>query len=234
MRLRFLFTLFLLTFASEGFAQYFDMRRGNGLYGEGNYAASKVYYDKIVSEEATLDNKKEALFNSGNALYKMGKFDDAQKLFEPLATSDTLSTALRSQAYFNMGNGYFKKAQAAPQEKDMWLQLAVKNYKDALKLNPDDREAKQNYEFARASLKRENQKKQQDKNQQQQDQQDEEDEEIIPSEFAKMLKKQAEELVRQRNYSGAQSLMEQGLQKDKTVARYKGFISRIKTVNQSF
>ena len=52
-----------------------------------------------------------------------------------------------------------------------------------------------------------------------------------PSEFAKKLKAQADQLVAGRRYKEAYDLMVDGLKKDETVSSYQTFIDRIKVVD---
>ncbi len=142
-------------------AQYFDLRDGNNKYLAGDYDAAKQRYDKIIAESEKLNDKKEAIFNSGNALYRMKKFDDAENDYRKIAENDALDPTLRADAYYNIGNGYFTRAKNAQgEQKESLLKNAIKHYKESLKLNPNDFQAKQNLEFAKALLKQEEEKKQ--------------------------------------------------------------------------
>lgn len=53
---------------------------------------------------------------------------------------------------------------------------------------------------------------------------------IIPSEFAKKIKAQADKLIAQTQYNAAFSLLTDALKKDKTVAAYNDFIKRTKDI----
>ncbi|MCB1073843.1 MAG: hypothetical protein KDK96_12210, partial [Chlamydiia bacterium] len=94
------------------------------------------------------------------------------------------------------------------------------HYKNALKKNPSNQDARYNYELLKKLIQE--QKNQQDQNKNQKNQE--------PSEYAKQMKKKAEELVAQRNYNDAYNLMQMALQKDQTVSSFNDFISRIKDV----
>ncbi|MFQ3597897.1 MAG: hypothetical protein SNJ55_12925 [Chloroherpetonaceae bacterium] len=142
-------------------AQYFDLREGNNKYLAGEYDEAKRRYDKIIAEEEKFENKKEAVFNSGNALYRMNKLDEAESDYRKIADNATLSPALRADALYNIGNGYFTRAKDTQgEQKESLLKDAVKHYKESLKLNPNDFQAKQNLELAKALLKQEEEKKQ--------------------------------------------------------------------------
>jgi|YNPBryulayer2012_1023412.scaffolds.fasta_scaffold01024_1 tetratricopeptide (TPR) repeat protein len=151
-------------------AQYFELREGNNKYLAGDYDEAKRRYDKIIAEEERFENKKEAIFNSGNALYRMKKFDDAESDYRKIAENATLPPILRADAYYNIGNGYFTRAKDAQgEQKESLLKDAIKHYKESLKLNPNDLQAKQNLEFAKALLKQEEEQKQGNNQNNQQD-----------------------------------------------------------------
>jgi tetratricopeptide (TPR) repeat protein len=151
-------------------AQYFELREGNNKYLAGDYDEAKRRYDKIIAEEERFENKKEAIFNSGNALYRMKKFDDAESDYRKIAENAILPPILRADAYYNIGNGYFTRAKDAQgEQKESLLKDAIKHYKESLKLNPNDLQAKQNLEFAKALLKQEEEQKQGNNQNNQQD-----------------------------------------------------------------
>lgn len=158
------FIIVLLLFIVQSFplmAQYFDLRDANSKYLAGDYEEAKRRYDKIIAESEKFDDKKEAIFNSGNALYRMKKFDDAESDYRKIAENDALDPSLRADAFYNIGNSYFTRAKDAQgEEKEPLLKDAIKQYKESLKLNPNDLQAKQNLELAKAILKQEEEKKQ--------------------------------------------------------------------------
>jgi len=100
----------------------------------------------------------------------MKKFDDAESDYRKIAENATLTPILRADAYYNIGNGYFTRAKDAQgEQKESLLKDAIKHYKESLKLNPNDLQAKQNLEFAKALLKQEEEQKQGNNQNNQQD-----------------------------------------------------------------
>ena len=77
-------------------------------------------------------------YNLGRALYEQGDFQPAQEAFDRAAGgfSDRLR---RSQAFYNAGNALFRQGKFSE---------AVEKYKQALRMNPADLDAKHNLEFA--------------------------------------------------------------------------------------
>ena len=186
---------------------------GNEAYKKGDYEQALAKY-----KDALLDDplNEIALFNQADALYKLKKYDQAIENYQKVSASKNLQ--LSAKAYYNIGNALFQQNK---------LPQCIASYKKSLELNPDDFEAKYNLELARAKLKELSKKQKQQQNGQRQNQQRQK---IEPSEYAKQLKAQAEELVAKRHYARAYQLMSDGLKRDKTVAAFQSFINRIKDV----
>ncbi len=101
----------------------------------------------------------EARYNLANALIKGKKMEGADPLLKALAADSLRSNTDRSEAFYNLGNSQFEQQK---------LEEALESYKDAIRLNPDDMEAKYNYSYVKTLLSQQ----QQDQNQDQQQDQD--------------------------------------------------------------
>ena len=102
-------------------------------YQNQNYEAAEKYYNSILSTDS--DNS-EAHFGKGSSLFMQDDIKNAEiKFNESLASSETL---LKSKAFYNLGNISYKNKK---------LNDALQFYKKALELNPNDDEARYNYEF---------------------------------------------------------------------------------------
>ena len=121
---------------------------GNDLYKEQKYSDAEVNYRKALDRERELV---QGHFNLGNALHKQGKFGDAVKEFETALTKAEQADT-KAFAHYNIGNAKMKEEQ---------YQDAVRAYIDALRLNPEDEDAKYNLSYALEKLK---QKQEQQKN----------------------------------------------------------------------
>jgi tetratricopeptide (TPR) repeat protein len=92
-----------------------------------------------------------ALYNHANALYQQGRFEEAAAAYEEALRSTDLD--VQQSAHFNRGNALLAQAyqRAEAQEYDAAKALterALDGYRNALLLQPDDRDAKINYELA--------------------------------------------------------------------------------------
>ncbi|MEP1305603.1 MAG: tetratricopeptide repeat protein [Balneola sp.] len=188
-----------------------DGKKGNEAYDKGNYAEADSLY-RLALESEPEDSK--LFFNLGNSLAKQGKVEDAIEAYlnsQEFAENEED----RALAQYNIGTLLAENEDWKP---------AAHHFRNSLKLNPNDTEAKQNYELAKK--KTEDEESEQNQDQQNQDQEQEE-----PSEYAKAMKKRAEQLVAEERYKEALDLMNTALQNDKTVQNFGDFIERINTVN---
>jgi Ca-activated chloride channel family protein len=139
-----------------------------------------------------------AQFNLADALYKSGRFDEAEAAYRALG-GDARST-LAAPSRFNLGNALYQKKDYAG---------AVHAYRDALRLAPQDADTRKNLELALRALQeqqRQNQQKQskdknkddQKKNDQQKQQQQQQQQQPKGGQKKQERPKSAEEQERER------------------------------------
>lgn len=141
------------------------LQEGNKLYEQKKYAAATNNYLKALQKDP---NNTAGMFNLGNALYQKQSFDSSRKIMK--TTAEMLKDKNgKAAANYNIGNSYMAEKK--------W-EDAVTAYKQALRNNPQDADAKYNLAYAQQMLKKQNggggknQDKNKDKQQQQQQQQD--------------------------------------------------------------
>jgi len=156
--------LFCLPVTAHGaFALPFrsDLNRGNDLYKKCEYSQAGNIYNKILGKRA---NDQKAKFNLGDSLYKEGKYQESQIIFEDLA-KNTRDKSLREKSFYNLGNSFFKQED---------YKSAIGAYEEALKIDPKDKDAQFNLELAKKMLTMPKQQK--DKQKEKDDQQKKDDE----------------------------------------------------------
>jgi tetratricopeptide (TPR) repeat protein len=140
----------VMTFAQ---AEKKFIRQGNHAYEKEKFPDSEILYRKA------LDKNKEsadALFNTGDALYKQKKYEEAARQFD-VNYSMNEDKKKKSASLYNMGNSLLMANK---------VKESIDAYKGSLKLNPRNTEAKYNLAYAQDLL----QKQQQQQQQQQKDQ----------------------------------------------------------------
>jgi tetratricopeptide (TPR) repeat protein len=123
-----------------------EVEQGNALMKSGNAEEALKHYEKAI---AALPAEPGAHFNRGAALYALQRFDEAGEEF--LRASVAKDGALKAQAFYNLGNAFFKKEK---------FKEAVEAYKRTLGIDPRDERAKWNLELA---LRKQQEQKDKDK-----------------------------------------------------------------------
>ena len=150
---------------AEGVAQKMPERGwtrvGNIAHLLKSFPHSVAAYEKALEQNPDLF---EAQYNLASAMIETQRYDAAEKILSTLAL-DTLRTEKeRRDILYNLGN-----AQFAQQKYDK----ALKSYRDVMRMNPDDEDAKFNYAYTKLMQQQQQQQQQQDQNQNQDQQQQE-------------------------------------------------------------
>lgn len=186
-------------------------------YKAGNFDQAFKEYQRLLRQNT---NDSRLHFNAGAAAYRNRQFEEAARQFNAALSSPDLK--LQGLAYYNEGNSLFhlgERSADPKQRKEAW-EKALTDYQSAMKLSPQDPDAKFNYEFVKKKL---------EELKQQQEQQDQPNK-LQPSEAAKQAKARADEAVRRKEYSQALKIMEDQLAQDSTTEYYADFIKRLKGV----
>jgi len=185
----------------------------NKLFAEEKYdEANNKYRDALLySPESPIIN-----FNIGDVQYKKRNYEEAIKSYEKsLSTDDVL---LQSRSYYNMGNTLYKMGK---------LPESILAYKQALKYNPDDEDAKYNLEYVRAKLKDEAQKQpQQDQQQQQQRQEQQKQDQKQQQNNDRQDQQQQEQEEQEQNQQNQEDQNEQEQQQEQQQAVEQKEISK--------
>ena len=158
--------------------------KGIDYYNNQKFGDAKNYYESVILNNSSIP---EAHFGKGASSYQLGDFDSAEKAFDQsLKSSNNL---IKSKAYYNLGNTSYKINKK---------EEAIAYYRKALELNPNDKDAKYNYELLKYQPdppKEENQDQdKQEQEQQEQEQQEQEQEQLSEEEKSQDLK-QAESIL---------------------------------------
>ena len=189
-------TILLILISCYSFGQLPEVEKtiqaGNDFYKQQQYDQAAAEYKKTLAIEP---GNSKAKFNLANTIVKQGKPDEAVKSFTEIS-DNTKEAELKAKAFYNKG------AVLSQQKK---LEESIDAYKNALRQNPDDKEARENLQKALLELKKKNppkpKKEDQKKNPQKQPQ-------------SKMNRKEAEQMLKLLEQKEKE--VQQRLQKEKS------------------
>jgi Ca-activated chloride channel homolog len=156
-----LITLFFSINNTKAQSAHKYLRQGDGAYKIKDYKKAEGHYRDAQAAERSYKGS----YNLGNSVYMQQRYDDALEMYEGVATR-VADSDLKAKAHYNQGNAHMYKQD---------FQKAVDAYKNSLRNNPNDIDAKKNLAFAKKMLEKQqqqqkNQQKNQNKQQQQQNQ----------------------------------------------------------------
>ena len=140
--------------------------KGINYYQNREFEEARNYYESLIRERG---NNPQAQFGRGSSSFQQGDMETAEKAFEQSLKSSDLD--LRSKALYNLGNTFYQNKKT---------EEALAYYRKALELDPNDTEAKYNYEFLRYQQdppENDNQKQDQSKEEENKEEQDQEKQE---------------------------------------------------------
>lgn len=144
------------------------VRKGNRQFKREQFEKSVDSYQRALQHDST---SFEAKYDLASALYRTERYDKAEKTLLSIVSDTTRTELERGEVAYNLGNTQF--AQQKYKE-------ALSSYRQAMRCNPDDEDAKFNYAFTKRLIQQQEQQQQQqqqnqdqnqDQNQQNQDQQ---------------------------------------------------------------
>jgi Ca-activated chloride channel homolog len=141
------------------------IRQGNREYNEGNYKKAEIDY--IKSTQAQKASHK-GFYNLGDSWYMQKDYLQAAAAFDTLRTFK-MDDQTRSNSYYNLGNSLLKAGIDSAQLAQKVLPQSIEAYKQSLRLNPNDTNAKYNLAYAQKLLDK-SQKQQQQQNKDKKDQ----------------------------------------------------------------
>lgn len=159
--------LTMIAIPTVTFAQKVDGRKVRGHVRDGNKAYEQKLYGKAQEsfEDALLIDKidKTAIYNLANTYYKERMWDEAIAKYQEFLSLESKDQKAISEAWHNMGNALLQKEgekskapmsqQQGQQEKVDFLKESIEAYKNALRFNPEDDEARYNLAVAQRMVK---------------------------------------------------------------------------------
>lgn len=180
-------------------------------YSEADFEASVRQHLALITDHNT--NSPEVRFNLALSYQNNGQEEEAKKTYEELIRSHHAHIP----SFSANQHGVILGREEAYKE-------ALSYFKTALLQNPDNEIARYNYELLSRWL---------EKNKDEQEDEDSDQEDTIqPSNYAKRMKAQADEMVDQFRFREALDIMNRALEIDETVSYYQGFINNLGDINE--
>ncbi len=171
------------------------------MYKQKSYEASQQEYNKAL----TADPKNAtANYNNGNAQFRINKQDEAIQSYDN-TIDNSKENPLREKAFYNKGVALSKQQK---------LQESIDAWKESLKMDANDNDARENLQKALMELKKqqEQQKNNEDKKDKKKDQKQKQPEPKPQQQQSKLNKQQVEQLLKalQQREKEIQQKMQKG------------------------
>ncbi len=158
-----LISILILSITVQAQNDHKALRKGDQAYKKGNYSGADEEYLRAIEKNP---NSVKGHYNRGNAIYKSidpnvlneEEKEQMNKRLEKAAAEylaaieNAKDNDTKSKAYHNLGNTYVSKNDLAQ---------GIEAYKNALRLNPQDMETKQNLQYAIRQMQMQEQQQQQ-------------------------------------------------------------------------
>lgn len=174
-------------------------RQADKLFESGDHYHAMQSYKQLLDENP---DDPELNYNVGNSLYRMQMYDQA-KLYYEKALANASDSKLKNNIQYNIANCEYKSKK---------LKESIEGYKQVLRKNPEDADARKNLELALKQMQKQNPppQKNDDKNQSKKDQQKDEQDKDKEDKKQDETKDQRNE---DRNDQKKQSETKQGMNK---------------------
>lgn len=173
------------------------IQKGNTYYQQQQYDKAATQYQKALD---AAPNDQTATFNLGNSLLKQNKPEEAAKVYNDLANTTT-DQHMKAQASYNKG------VVLSQQKK---LEESIEAYKEALRNDPNDKDARENLQKALLELKKKNNPKKDNDQQKKKKEQEQQQKKQSQPKISKQEAEQRLKLLEQK-----EKQVQQRLQKDK-------------------
>ena len=183
-----------------------NIREGNRLFRSGKHADSEVSYRKAMEKNP---RNPQAAYNLGNALFAQKKDSAAVVAYQSGVQLET-SAKRKAMGYHNMG--------VVCQSHKMFSE-AIEAYKNALRLNPKDDEARYNLELCKKQQKKQQDKKNQDKKDQKKDQNDKDEKKDQDKKDQNKDKQKEKQDKNKMSKDNAEQLLNAAIQQEKNTQK---------------
>jgi len=151
----------VLTLVLLSLQPVFAAAPGLEAYRDGKFNDAYQEFQQTLKTHPQTNAADKLQFDSGAAAYKMKDYGKALELFSEALLSS--NTGLQSESHYNLGNTLYERGEAQQSDEKKltdWTN-ALAHYEQTLKLDPQNKEAKDNYEYVKKKIEELRKKQQQ-------------------------------------------------------------------------
>jgi Ca-activated chloride channel homolog len=129
-------------------------------YRDGKFEDAYSHFQETLKAHPQSRAEDKLQFDSGAAAYKLKDYSKALESFSQALLSR--DTGLQSKSHYNLGNTLYQRGEAQKSDEKKlsdWTN-ALNHYEETLKVEPQNKEAKENYEYVRKKIEELKNKKQ--------------------------------------------------------------------------
>lgn len=132
--------------SASSFPWDFSVENNKGVknYHSKNYKEAQLNFEEAYKRAP---NNLDIKYNKASALYQQKKYAESQAIYLGLLKEKNLTSELRQKTYYNLGNTVYRLAEESNYDKLFYDSL--NNYQKAIDIKPDDKKAKENFEFVK-------------------------------------------------------------------------------------
>ncbi len=181
-------------------------REAEFAFNDEDYQKATERYSYLIDSLNYKDDN--ARLNLAHSYYHMDEIEKAKNMYSGLSTS----TNKEVKSIANQQLGVFES-------RGKNLEKSLEYFKKSLMANPNNEEARYNYELVAKKLKNDNSENQENQKPQK------------PSEYAKQMKAKADQFASEGLFSQANEIMKEALANDKTTNYYQSFMKKLNDVS---
>ena len=174
------------------------VRSGNREFKREQFEKSVDSYQRALQHDSTCF---EAKYDLASALYRTERYEKAEKTLQAIVGDSTRTELERGEVAYNLGNAQF--AQKKYKE-------ALSSYRQAMRCNPADEDAKFNYAFTKRLIQQQEQQQQQQQQNQDQQNQDNKDQNQDQNQQNQNQQNQQDQQQQPQNQEGKEEQQEGG------------------------
>ncbi|TNJ37757.1 tetratricopeptide repeat protein [Prosthecochloris vibrioformis] len=133
------------------------LQQANTLYREGRFAVALERYRRLEATYTTEPEKSACKVNLANTLFMLGSYKQASDYYLSVIVNPATPDSIRGTAHYQLAHIYAASADLASsaKQRSSMEKQALEEFRNALRLDPEDRQTRENIEIMERRLKRE-------------------------------------------------------------------------------